>query len=333
MTRDHRPVTDPPADFDHLTPELAMTLVEDAIHTRLTHLYRPLNSYINRVYEMERDDGGFVIAKFYRPNRWSQAALQEEHDFLLELAGAEIPVIPPLPDSDGRTLFEAGDMYFALFEKKGGRICDEPDPQQWRMLGRLLARVHQVGERHAARNRIVMSPGTSTRDNLSAILDSGFVTPSDAGAYEDAVLALIEKVSPMFDPDTFIRIHGDCHHQNMIHRPGEGFYVIDFDDMATGPAVQDLWMLLPGRVQDARRELHLLLEGYEMFREFDDAQLRLVEPLRAMRFIHFTAWCARQAADGGFARLVADWGTSAFWQQEIHELRKQMVEIHDATVA
>ncbi|MDA0989195.1 MAG: serine/threonine protein kinase [Verrucomicrobia bacterium] len=318
------------ADFDHLTPELAMTYVEDALGKRLTSLYRPMNSYINRVFELECEDGSFVVAKFYRPRRWSVEALREEHAFLLELAAAEIPVIPPLRGPDDQTLFEADGMHFALFEKKGGRVCDEPNPEQWRMLGRLLARIHQVGESHPASHRIQLSPVTSTRDHLTAILDAGVIDPVAGDAYEDCVLTLIDEISPLFDDNTHIRIHGDCHMQNMIHRPGEGFFAIDFDDMAMGPPIQDIWMLLPGRVVDARREMAMLIDGYELFREFDDTQLQLVEPLRAMRFIHYTAWCARQVADGGFTRLAPDWGSPSFWQQEIRDLERQMDEIDDA---
>ena len=149
-------------------------------------------------------------------------------------------------------------------------------------------------------------------------------------ALKAAAYDMLDLIEPLFDDVPLQRIHGDLHHQNLIYRPGESFYLIDFDDMAMGPAVQDVWMLLPGRAADARYELGLFLEGYEMFRPFPMAQIDLVEPLRAMRFMHFTAWCARQAADGGFSRLAPDWGTAAYWRQEAHELRKQEQEIRDA---
>jgi Ser/Thr protein kinase RdoA (MazF antagonist) len=317
-------------DFHHLTPDAVLHRVEEATGRRLSNLCRPLNSYINRVYEVIEEDGTALIAKFYRPGRWSPDALQDEHDFLLELAEAEIPVIAPLPDTGGRTLMTADQMHFALFPKKGGRICDEPNEDQWRELGRLLARVHLVGQTHEPRDRIHLSPDTSTADQIDFILDSGLVAGECEQEFGDACEDVIDQISPLFEDAEGIRIHGDCHHQNIIHRPGESFYMIDLDDMAVGPPVQDLWMLLPGRVADSRRELHAFLEGYETFREFDDGSLRLVEPLRAMRYIHYTAWCARQAADGGFARLAPDWGSPAYWQQEIRELRKQQVEIDDA---
>jgi Ser/Thr protein kinase RdoA (MazF antagonist) len=178
-----------------------------------------------------------------------------------------------------------------------------------------------------------MSPEHSTTSQLDYILKSGLISPDVKDRYEDVAKKTVEMIKPLFGHAEGIRIHGDCHHQNIIFRPGESFYIIDFDDMAVGPPVQDMWMLLPGRVKDALREVDLLLEGYEVFRPFDRSSLALVEPLRAMRYIHFTAWCIRQAADGGFKRLAPDWGSGAWWKQEIHELEKQQAEIKDATEA
>ena len=147
--------------------------------------------------------------------------------------------------------------------------------------------------------------------------------------YEAAARSIADAVRPLFEGIEAGRIHGDCHRCNILHRPGEPFHLIDFDDMAVGPAVQDLWMLLPDRVRDCPAEIESLLEGYETFHTFDRATLRLVEPLRAMRFLHYTAWCARQMADGGFVRLAPDWGTPTYWAQEIAELEKQRQEILD----
>jgi Ser/Thr protein kinase RdoA (MazF antagonist) len=321
---------DPKADFDHLTPDVVLQLVEDALGAPCTNICRPLNSYINRVYEVHRVDGEPVIAKYYRPGRWSRDALQDEHDFLAELAGAEVPVIAPLAGREENTLHDFNGMYYALFPRKGGRIVDEPSPDQWRELGRLIARVHQVGERRAPRDRVSWSPRRVSGGQLDYILESGLIPRECRTEYETAARATLEMIAPRFEAAAFSRIHGDCHFQNLIYRPGESFFVIDFDDMAMGPPVQDVWMLLPGRLQDARREMDLFLAGYETFREFEYATLRLIEPLRAMRFIHFTAWCVRQAADGGFARLAPGWGQPAWWKQEIHELRKQQTEIADA---
>jgi Ser/Thr protein kinase RdoA (MazF antagonist) len=318
------------ADFSHLSPDLVLTLVESALGRRSSNLCRPLGSYINRVYDVQMEDGAWVVVKFYRPGRWSRAALQDEQDFVLELAEAEIPVIAPLPGADGRTLHEHHGMFYAVYPKKGGRPLEEPDPAQWMELGRLLARMHVIGSQRTPRDRITLGPRTSTREHLALILQSDFPTPGVRRAYELAAQEIVERIDPLFDGMDRVRIHGDCHRANILGRPGEAFFIIDFDDMALGPPVQDVWMILPGHVKDSRAELDRLLDGYETFREFDHASLRLVEPLRAMRMIHFTAWCARQRLDGGFARVAPDWGTSGYWRQETADLERQLREIEDA---
>jgi Ser/Thr protein kinase RdoA (MazF antagonist) len=318
------------ADFSHLTPEAVINAVEAVLGVACTNLCRPLNSYINRVYEIGLDAGGFVIAKFYRPGRWDRIALQDELDFLTELAEAEVPVVPPLPGRNGQFLHELGHTAFALFPKRGGRPLDEPDANTWVQLGRLIARMHAVGARRLPRNRITLHPHHSTRLHLEYILRSGMLPSSLAGPYEKIVTDLSDLTTPEFEGVETFRIHGDCHRQNILHRPGEGFHLLDFDDMAVGPAVQDLWMLLPDRLRAARFEMERLIEGYETFLPFPQESLRLIEPLRAMRFIHYTAWCARQKADGGFARLAPGWGTTEFWRQEIADLDRQQQEILDA---
>ena len=317
-------------DFHHLTYDVVIGLAEEALGVRCSNLCRPLNSYINRVYEVHPEGTEPVIAKFYRPGRWSRQALRDELEFLFELRDSEVPVAPPLGDSPDEALHEYEGTCFVLFPKRGGRICDEPTREQWQQLGRLVGRVHQVGAAHASRDRITLTPSEATSDQLDYILDHGRLPDEVFAAYEDAAEETLESIAPLFDEIPLQRIHGDLHHQNLIFRPGEAFTVIDFDDMAMGPAVQDIWMLLPGRVLDCRFELDLFLGGYEIFRPFDARQVALIEPLRAMRYIHFTAWCVRQAADGGFARLAPDWGSPSYWRQETHELRKQQQEIRDA---
>ncbi len=320
----------PQSDFDHLTPDEVLHQVEQALDVRCSNICRPLNSYINRVYEVILDDGTAVIAKFYRPHRWSVEALLEEHRFMAELAAEEIPVVAPLHDKEGETLFALHESRFALFPKKGGRICDEPSPDQWRELGRLVGRMHCVGAAETAEHRIWLGPEWSMRDHLETILSSGFLPREYHSAFEEAAEEVMERIDPLFDDTACIRVHGDLHHQNLLYRPGESFFLIDFDDLSMGPPVQDLWMLLPGRLADARHEVNLFLDGYEVFRSFDHGSLSLIEPLRAMRYLHFAAWCIRQAADGGFARLAPDWGTPSYWRQETQELRKQLREIEDA---
>lgn len=317
----------PLTGFNALTPDTVIDLVEKAMDVRLTSLSRPLSSYINRVFEMQVEEGPAIIAKFYRPGRWSRLALQDEHDFLLELDEREIPVIAPLRLADGGTLGEYRGMFFALFPKRSGRRRDEPTDDEWEQLGRLMARVHAVGALHQPRERITLRPDSSTRSNVEYILRSGMIPQEMRREYEAAANEMITLVTPLFEDVEMIRIHGDCHWANIIFRPDEGFYLIDFDDMAIGPPVQDFWMLLPGYSQGTLLEIDLFLEGYNTFRSFDRRTLRLIEPLRAMRFIHFTAWCAAQAGDGTSARLAPGWGTPNYWRTEINDLKRQCDEI------
>jgi Ser/Thr protein kinase RdoA (MazF antagonist) len=310
--------------FSALTPETIIDLGEKELNVPMTALCRSYNSYINRVYELARKDGSGVVAKFYRPGRWSKEALQDEHDFLIELASADIPVIAPLKLRDDKTLGEFEGIHFAIFPKKGGRNTDEFLEEEWLEIGRLIGRVHAVGEKRSPRDRVTLTPGLSTKEHIEFIAKGAFIPKDLTAKFRDTASALIELISPLFKNKPLIRIHGDCHFANIIYRPGESFYLIDFDDMAVGTPVQDVWMLLPGYVKNSRHELALFIEGYETFRDFNRSDLILIEPLRAMRYIHFAAWCARQVADGGFTNLAPGWGTKTYWQTEISDLEKQI---------
>ncbi|MDA0323646.1 MAG: serine/threonine protein kinase [Verrucomicrobia bacterium] len=316
--------------FAHLTMDVVIDLTESAIGRRCTNLCRPLNSYINRVYEVETENGDMVVTKFFRPGRWSRDAIQNELEFVFDLREADVPVILPFGDDPANALHEADGMIYTVYPKKGGRVCDEPSDDEWKQLGRLIGRMHQVGVAGSADHRIRMHPNESTEQHLTHIMESGEVDLQCEEPYEGAADRILDIIIPLFEDVPELRIHGDLHPQNIIHRPGESFYLIDFDDMVRGPAVQDIWMLMPGRVPDCARELQLFLSGYETFREFDYQQLRLVEPLRAMRFIHYTSWCVHQCEDGTITRLAADWGTAAYWKQETEALETQLIEIQDS---
>jgi Ser/Thr protein kinase RdoA (MazF antagonist) len=316
--------------FHSLTPDTVISLVEKALDLHCTNLCRPLNSYINRVYELQGEDGAGLIVKFYRPGRWSRDALQDEHDFLLELHEEEIPVVAPLTQQNGQTLGAHGNMYFAVFPKKGGRSYDEYNDEQWLELGRLLGRTHVVGARHRPKDRIIMAPDKSTSEQLAYILAGNFMPPDLAGRFKDISGEIIEEIKPRFAGIDMIRIHGDCHFANLIYRPDESFYIVDFDDMAVGPPVQDFWMLLPGYMQECLAEIEIFLEGYETFRHFDQRTLSLIEPLRAMRYIHYTAWCAHQVAEDGFSQVAPDFGKPHYWQREMNDLIEQLDRIRSA---
>jgi len=321
------------ADFTHLTPDVMLDMVEASTGMRMTGLTIPLPSYINRVYEMQSRAGERIIAKFYRPGRWSREALEDEHRFLADCAEDEIPVVCPLALRDGQTLGSAGDTFFAVFPKKAGREFEINTDEDWIRVGRLIARIHLAGERRAPSDRITLHPQKSTRSDLDLIIGGGFVTPEHRAAFEDLTGRMVESITPLFEGAELIRIHGDCHRNNLLDRPGEGLMAIDFDDMMTGPPVQDLWMILPDHAGRSRREIDLLTGGYEQFREFDWPSLRLIEPLRFMRIIYFLAWRARQVRDYDFRVNNPDWGSDNFWQKELLDLNHQYQVIMEHKVA
>ncbi len=315
--------------FDTLTPEVIFAAAEQAFGRRFSGLLLPLPSYINRVYEMEAADHERFIFKFYRPGRWSRAALLEEHLFTLEAREAEIPVIAPLRQANGSTLGTAPDgTFYAAFPKRWGRGLEpESDGPVWRRLGALIARLHMVGAARSAKHRIQLDPRGNMLDEIAHLLSCGVVServrPALASTLKRLLLALAER----YRPGEMIRLHGDCHKGNILERPDEGLMLIDFDDMLSGPPVQDLWLLLPGPVEECSFELGELLAGYESIRSFDRSTLDQIELLRAMRMIYFLDWCAKQRSDSGFAERYPDWGTDVFWRSEIAALENQLALI------
>lgn len=316
-------------DFEHLVPDIMLDAVEQALGLKMSGLATPLPSYINRVYEVQTLAGDRLIAKFYRPNRWSRKALQEEHDFVADCAAAEIPVIAPITLPGGGTIREADGIFFTLFPKRFGRQLEINNDEDWLRVGRLLGRIHVVGSAREARSRTDLHPDRSIALHVNHLIENRFVTPRHEEAFRDATSRILSMITGLFDDVEFIRIHGDCHCGNLLDRPGEGIMIIDFDDMMVGPPVQDLWLLLPDRADRCRREMDLLLRGYEQFRDFDHAAFRLIEPLRAMRIIYFLAWCSRQAHDFKFRATYPDWGTDAFWLNEVNDLGRQLQVIEE----
>jgi len=313
--------------FHLLTPDTVINLAEKAAGSSFSNLYRPYNSYINRVFELEQMDGTRRIIKFYRPGRWSSEAILQEHEFLLELSLHQIPVIAPLQLVHGSTLGECKGIFFALFPKCGGRCLDEYTDDQWQELGRLLGRIHNIGAMHGAGSRVFLGPDTSTRCQVDSILKSGLVPNGVQEEFCRIVEEIIGEINPLFCETEMIRLHGDCHFANIIYRPQESFSLIDFDDMVIGPPVQDFWMLLPGLLDESFIEADLFLEGYETFRQFDRRTLRLIEPLRAMRYIHYLSWCIHQVVEDGETRVMDDFGTPGYWDREIKDLQDQLVRI------
>ncbi len=312
------------SDFEHLVPDVMLNAVEKAIGLRMSGLATPLPSYINRVYEVQTLAGDRMIAKFYRPNRWSRKALQEEHDFVADCASAEIPVVAPVTLPGGETISEADGIFFTVFPKRFGRQLEINNDEDWIRVGRLLGRVHVAGSSRVARTRTDLHPARSTALHVNHLIENRFVAPRHEAAFKDVTARITNLITGLFEDVEFIRIHGDCHCGNLLDRPGEGIMIIDFDDMMVGPPIQDLWLLLPDRADLSRREMDLLLRGYEQFRDFDHSSLRLIEPLRAMRIIYFLAWCSRQANDFKFRADHPDWGSDSFWRSEVNDLEQQL---------
>lgn len=298
--------------------------VEDALGRGMSGLATPLPSYINRVYEVQTMDGERLIAKFYRPGRWSREAIEEEHAFTLDCSADEIPVAPPMVLRSGKTLHEADGIFFAIFEKRLGRQFELHSRTDWLRVGRLLARLHVAGSRQEAVHRTSLHPEESTVEHVEFLLEHELADSRYLSEFETLADAILDEIGGLFDDGEFIRIHGDCHGGNILCRPGEGLMLIDFDDMMVGPPVQDIWLLLPGSAADCRFEIDLLIRGYEQFREFDDSALRLVEPLRAMRMIYYLSWCAHQVDDYKFRHDNPQWGSDAFWQRENADLAMQL---------
>lgn len=325
--------------FETLTPDTVISAIQDAMEINLTGLLTPFPSYINRVYEIETEDEKRLVAKFYRPGRWSERALLDEHLFIMDCAQADISVVPPLELQHNTaaavvpTLGKSHGFYFALFPKKSGRLFELNCDEDYLRVGSLIGRIHLAGKKREADDRIILDPALSTKGDIAELLAGSFMPETLKREFETVCTEIVHHITPLFSGVEKIRIHGDCHPGNILCRPGrdgsDELMVIDFDDMAMGPAVQDLLLLLPGHLKDSRKEFNLLAEGYEHFMEFDYTTARLIEPLRAMRIIYFLAWSARQVEDAGFYHHFPWWGTEDFWKNEIRDLANQLDEIRE----
>lgn len=317
------------APFAALTPDRILDCVE-ACGCRANGRLLALNSYENRVYRVGLDDGGAVIAKFYRPGRWGSSAILEEHAFALELADAEIPVVPPLV-VDGRTLHSDGELRFALFPNRPGRPPELDRDDTLRRVGRLLGRLHACGAVRRFRYRERLSLAHHGRDPVEFLLAENFIPPELRAAYEAAARACLSRAQAVFDAVgdiREIRLHGDCHAGNLLWTDA-GPHFVDLDDCMTGPAIQDLWLLLAGDEAERARQMRALLDGYEDFYRFDRSELGLIEALRTLRILHYAAWLARRWNDPAFPLHFPWFNTQRYWQDHVLILREQIAAMDE----
>lgn len=325
--------------FFNLTPENILNAIEH-IGFKVTGRCLSLNSMENRVYEVEIDiadedvlvpSDRFVIAKFYRPGRWTREQILDEHNFLLDLKENEIPVIAPIKINK-ETLFidDQTKLFYCLFPKRGGRIPQEMDDEQLEITGRLLARIHNVGSIKKAEHRISLNPTSFGINNLKFILDQKIIPHHIESTYQSLVEEICTIAEPLFGKVEKIRIHGDCHWGNLIVRDEEISF-IDFDDMLMGPPVQDIWLVTPGKDAENTRQRNILLDAYETMRSFDYSSLKLVEVLRAFRYIHFSAWIAKRWDDPSFKNAFAHFEDPNYWEIQTNDLKVQLRDIKTIT--
>ncbi|CAJ0873130.1 Serine/threonine protein kinase RdoA [Ralstonia sp. LMG 32965] len=330
------------APYDGLTPDSILDALAEVGLMPDGRMFA-LNSYENRVYQVGVEDSAPVVAKFYRPGRWSDTQIVEEHSFTAELAAAEIPVIAPL-EIEGRTLHAFERWHFAVFPRCAGRVpaIDHDDTLEW--MGRFLGRIHAVGAQRPFMARPALDIDTFGVQSRDWLLEHDFIPPDLLPAWRSVADAALDGVRRCYDRAgdvSLLRLHGDCHASNVLWieeadaKQGDplqkgdslrsaGPHFVDFDDSRTGPAVQDLWMLLSGDRASMQSQLASLLAGYEDFCEFDTRELYLVEALRTLRLLHYSAWLARRWNDPAFPAAFPWFNTQRYWQDRVLELREQI---------
>jgi Ser/Thr protein kinase RdoA (MazF antagonist) len=320
MTQDHAGQSF--SDYARLSPDLVIDAIEHTGRLSDARVFA-LNSYENRVYQVGIEDELPLVAKFYRPGRWSDAQIREEHSFTRELAAAELPVIAPIANDDGETLFGYGDYRFALFLRKGGQGLEAGDLDQLHRVGMLLGRVHQIGRQQAFSHRPVLDieryltqPVCRVEARLPAHL---------LAAYRMVIQQLQALIQASgLGQLRHIRTQGDTHPGNILWTRDDGPWLLDFDDCQSAPAVQDIWMLLSGSRPEQELQLAELLDGYQMFCDFDARELACIEALRSLRMIHYAGWLALRWEDPAFPAAFPWFDTPNYWKTHIGELQMQI---------
>jgi len=315
--------------FHDLTPDCIMDAIEST-GRRCDGRLLGLNSFENRVYQIGLEEAAPVVAKFYRPGRWSDAAIVEEHEFCAELASAEVPVVAPL-DLGGRTLAAAHGFRFALYPKCPGRAPELDDPDTLRRLGRFVARIHAIGAARRFAHRPSVDVASYGEASIEFLLDADFIPDHLHAPYEAAARHALDRIHACYaraGDVRSIRLHADCHAGNVLWTE-DGPHFVDFDDARMGPAIQDLWMLLSGDRAAMTQQLAIIAEGYRVFRDIDPAELQLIEPLRTLRMLHYAAWLAERWADPAFPAAFPWFGTERYWQDQVLALQEQIAAMDE----
>ena len=325
-------MTDNQHPFSRIHPDFIMDAVESTGY-RCDARILELNSFENRVYQVGIEDGEPLIAKFYRPGRWTLAQIQEEHNFTLELADHGLSVVAPLR-VDGRSCFQYEGFNIALFPRRGGRAPAVDDLDCLEVLGRFIARLHNVGATGRFRHRPAISIDEYGTEARRFLLAGDFIPGELREAYETVTGPLLELIRSRFEQVRYraIRLHADCHMGNVLWRDEQPHFV-DFDDARSGPAIQDLWMLLSGDDESRTQQMSRILQGYRDFRDFDLAEVLLIEPLRTLRMMHHAAWLARRWDDPAFPRAFPFFNSQKYWSDHILELREQWAAIEAPALA
>ncbi len=311
--------------FALLSPDTIIDAIEAQAELKCDGRLLALNSYENRVYRVGIEDGQPLIAKFYRPDRWTADQINEEHSFAQELHDAEIPVVAPLANTQGTTLREHNNFYFALYPVRGGRSPELDNPGQLEIIGRFIGRLHNVSQTSEFKHRGHIDTATLGDKSAQYLLSNDRLPLELARAYESLTEDLLCKVQSRFDEykgTEEIRLHGDFHPGNILMRD-ETPHIVDLDDARTGPAIQDLWLFLSGDRMYQQARLADLLEGYTMFRDFNSSELGLIEALRTLRIIHYAAWLDQRRDEPAFQQAFPWLHSNRYWDDHILALKEQ----------